>query len=144
MENKPEMQTWEEKYTSIFEPFFDKTLRAETITKPLKCDQPAELAHKICDFFIRQRSNDAGISTIALCVHLGISRPTLYNIKTRGPEFKEIITLAISCIEEFWVQCLGQSEGSAKFILSSMTPYTEVTKQIVETNEFTINVNKPK
>jgi len=137
------MKTWRDKYIEIFQPYFDLNIKIEDQTRPHKYSDISVLAHKICEWFIERRENNLGISVISLCVFLGIIRPTLDNMKQRSKEFKELIDTTKACIEEFWVECLGTSETAAKFILSAMEGYTTIEKQIVEADNFVINVRKP-
>jgi hypothetical protein len=137
------MKNWRDKYEEVFKSFYtDKTI-VEPRTRPIKYPAVASLAKKICEYFIEQRENNLQISNIGLCLKLGISKPTLDNMKEYSEGHKGLIEAAKSCIEEFWVSCLGTSETSAKFILASMGGYVETTKQIIESDSFTINIKKP-
>jgi hypothetical protein len=136
-------KSWREKYEEIFKPFYsDKTI-IEGKTKEYKYPNVAILAKKICEYFIEQREANLSLSNVGLCLKLGISKPTLDNMKDYSPSHKVLIEAAKSSIEEFWVSCLGTSETSAKFILASMGGYVETTKQIIESDSFTINVKRP-
>ena len=137
------METWRKKYERVFEPFIHSTTIVESISKPYKYPNVSELAHKICEWFIDRRENNQGLSNIGLCVFLGISRPTLDNMREISAEHKQLIDATKNSIEEFWVECLGTSESAARFILSTMPDYTTIERQIIESDTFTINIKNP-
>jgi hypothetical protein len=137
------MKDWKDKYTDIYKPFFDFKNKLEKNTKPFKYDNVSDLAKKICNWMIDRRENGLGISIIGLCVELGISRPSFDNMKGHSVEFKELVEVSKACIEEYWVECLGSSESAARFILSAMNGYTTITKEIIESDNFIVNIKNP-
>lgn len=137
------IESWQEKYEHVFKPFFDLTTDLEHNTKTFKYPNAAILAKKICEFFIYRRENLFNLSAIALCVHLGITTMTFRNMKNYSEDFKNLIEVSMSCIEDFWLDTLGQSENAARFILSGMAGYTVVEKTIIESDSFTINIKNP-
>ena len=134
--------SWREKYTKRFEPFIKENEKLlEGINWKYRTNN--EIAIKIRDWLINRRESNNGISIVHICNMLKMSKGTFHNYR-REPFFKELFEAIHLCVEEFWVECLGTDFHAARFILSTMEGYTEVTKQIVTPDSFTININKPK
>ena len=140
------LPTFREYYEGIFKYWVELPWDIENLeqhrTKAYKIVHPSLLAKSAIEYFTQKAEHGLPITYTGFILYAGLgNRCSLDLYMSYGEEWKALIEVIKLIIEDFIVNKLYSTHVyGATFLLKTNYGYTETTRQIVETKEYSIGI----